>query len=152
VKELNEFGPEPLNKNFTPFAFLSAVKKVIRRKPKIAIKPLLMDSKFIAGIGNIYSDEILFRAKIAPTRQVKSLTPQEITAIYHAIQFILKKAIAAAGSSVGDFIRTDGSWGRMGKYHFVYGRAKERCKICGSVIKSVKFNGRTGSFCPKCQK
>lgn len=148
VKELQEFGPEPLGQKFTYEVFVSAVKK----RPRGKIKQVLMDPKVVAGIGNIYSDEILFQAKVRPARLVSKIRDEELREIYKYIKIVLKKAIQAKGSSVGDFIRTDGSWGRMGKFHFVYGRRGEPCKRCGSVIQAFKFNGRTGSFCPQCQK
>ncbi|MCL5667305.1 MAG: bifunctional DNA-formamidopyrimidine glycosylase/DNA-(apurinic or apyrimidinic site) lyase [Patescibacteria group bacterium] len=147
VKELREYGPEPLSKNFTPTQFLAAVKKRVGGK----IKQVLMDPKVVAGIGNIYSDEILFRAKIRPARKVSSLSEKDLKTIYAQIPIVLKQAIKAKGSSVGDFIRTDGSWGTMGKHHFVYGRSGLPCKVCGTAIQTVKIGGRTGSFCPKCQ-
>ena len=111
-----------------------------------------MDQSFVAGIGNIYSDEILFHAKVRPMRRVSSLSQKELKAVYKWIKPVLLKGIAAKGSSVGDFVRTDGSWGQMGKFHFVYGRKGQKCKKCGTVISSVKLNGRTASFCLKCQK
>ena len=110
-----------------------------------------MDPKVVAGIGNIYSDEILFHAGVRPTRQVSSLTDKELSAIYKWIRPVLIKGIKAKGSSVGDFVRTDGSWGQMGKFHFVYGRKGQKCKKCGTIIEAVKLGGRTGSFCPKCR-
>ncbi len=149
VKELNAFGPEPLSKNFTNSTFLTAVKNVSGRRK---IKEVLMDSKFVAGIGNIYSDEILFHAKVRPTRAVLSLTTNELKAIHSWIKPVLIKGIKAKGSSVGDFVRTDGSWGQMGKFHFVYGRKGQKCKKCGTTIQSIKLNGRTASFCSICQK
>ena len=148
VRELNEFGPEPLDKKFTYDVFSEALKK--RKSGKI--KSVLMDAKVVAGIGNIYSDEILFHAHVRPTRTVSSLTGKELSAIYKWIKPVLLKGIAAKGSSVGDFVRTDGTWGQMGKFHFVYGRKGQKCKKCGTIIESVKLNGRTGSFCPNCQK
>ena len=110
-----------------------------------------MDPKLIAGIGNIYSDEILFHARVHPGRKVIKITISESGKIFSNIKKVLKKGIETKGSSVGDFIRPDGKWGTMGKYHFVYGRAGQKCKKCGTIIKSEKFNGRTGSFCLKCQ-
>ncbi len=148
VKELKEFGPEPLDRKFILDTFLTVVKNVSSQRK---IKEVLVDPKVIAGIGNIYSDEILFHAKVSPARKVSSLSKKELEAIYKAIKQVLKKAIAVRGSSVGDFVRTDGSFGQMGKFHFVYGRAGEKCKKCGAIIKKLKINGRTGSFCPKCQ-
>lgn len=147
VRELSEYGPEPLDKKFAYPVFLAQLKK----RSKGNIKQVLMDNKVVVGIGNIYSDEILFLAKVRPTRKVGSLKKKELAAIYHAIAPVLKKGIQAKGSSVGDFVRTDGSWGKMGKFHFVYGRKGNGCKKCGSVIQAVKLGGRTGSYCPKCQ-
>ena len=148
VKELNEYGPEPLDKKFTYSIFKSAVTK----RPNGKIKQVLMDNKVVVGIGNIYSDEILFHAKVRPTRAVSSLNDNELKAIYKFIKPVLLKGIKAKGSSVGDFVRTDGTWGQMVKFHFVYGRKGQKCKNCGSIIESIKLGGRTGSFCPKCQK
>ena len=148
VRELQEYGPEPLGKDFTLSLFFTAVKN----RERTTIKQALMDPKVVAGIGNIYSDEILFRAKIRPTRKVSSLSEKEIKEIYRQIPIVLKQAIKAKGSSVGDFVRTDGSWGSMGKFHFVYGRGGEKCKVCGTIIKTAKLGGRTASYCPKCQK
>lgn len=147
VRELKEFGPEPLDKKFVLSLFLTAVRKAGNAK----IKQVLMNPKIVAGIGNIYSDEILFHAGIRPTRTVKSLSDADIASIYRQIRPVLRKGIAAKGSSVGDFVRTDGSWGTMGKFHFVYGRKGQECKRCGTIIESVKVGGRTGSFCPRCQ-
>jgi formamidopyrimidine-DNA glycosylase len=147
VKELKEFGPEPLGKDFTFALLFTAVNK----RAKSKIKQFLMDPKVVAGIGNIYSDEILFHAHVRPSRTVASLSDKELKDIFKYIKIVLKQAIKAKGSSVGDFIRTDGSFGQMGKYHFVYGRGGLSCKKCGTPIKSVKMNGRTASFCPKCQ-
>ncbi len=148
VRELNEFGPEPLNKNFTLANFLSALKK--RSKGKI--KEVLMDSKVVAGIGNIYSDEILFLSGVRPERKVSSIEYNVLRKIHKNIKKVLLKGIQAKGSSVGDFVRTDGSWGKMGKYHFVYGRKGQECKKCGSIIESMKVGGRTASYCPRCQR
>ena len=148
VQELREFGPEPLSKKFTILPFFTAVKKGKERK----IKEILLDQKIVAGIGNIYSDEILFHAGVRPERKVSSIKYHVLRKIYKNIKKVLTRAIKAKGSSVGDFIRTDGSWGTMGKYHYVYGRKGQKCKVCHSIIESVKLNGRTGSFCPKCQK
>jgi formamidopyrimidine-DNA glycosylase len=148
VKELLEYGPEPLDNEFTIGAFEAAASKA----PMGKIKQVLMNPKVVAGIGNIYSDEILFHAGVRPTRRVSSLSDKELSAVYKWIKSVLTKAIKAKGSSVGDFVRTDGSWGQMGKYHFVYGRKGQKCKKCGTIIQSVKLNGRTGSFCPNCQK
>jgi formamidopyrimidine-DNA glycosylase len=148
VKDLQGYGPEPLDKKFSYNVFLKQIQKYQNRK----IKEALTDPKLIAGIGNIYSDEILFRAKVRPTRAVASLVTRELVAIYRCIGLVLKQGVQYKGSSVGDFIRTDGTWGSMGQHHFVYGRAGQKCKKCGTIIQSIKLGGRTASFCPKCQK
>ncbi|MGE5298379.1 MAG: bifunctional DNA-formamidopyrimidine glycosylase/DNA-(apurinic or apyrimidinic site) lyase [Acidobacteriaceae bacterium] len=148
VKELNEFGPEPLSKDFTFEVF----ERLLKRRAKAQVKPWLTDPKIIAGIGNIYSDEILFFAKIKPTRVIQSLSDFEKTLLFEGIKTILMDAVKHYGSSVGDFVRPSGDWGKYGLKHKVYGREGKPCKACGSTIKSIKFNGRTGSFCPHCQK
>ena len=148
MKELREYGPEPLDKTFT----FEVWKNAVKRRSKGIIKQVIMDNKIVVGIGNIYSDEILFHAKLKPARTISSLAEKDLLAIYKNIGPVLRKGIQARGSSVGDFIRTDGTWGTMGKFHYVYGRKGEMCKICNSTIESTKLGGRTASFCPKCQK
>jgi formamidopyrimidine-DNA glycosylase len=148
VKELRDYGPEPLDQKFT----LQVLEKIMLRRPKAKLKQFLMDPNLIAGIGNIYSDEILYYAKVRLTRTVKSLKDVERKKLFQGIKKVLTDAVNHHGSSVGDFIRPDGDWGTYGQVHMVYGRAGEKCKVCGSIIKSLKFNGRTGSFCPHCQK
>lgn len=148
VRELAEYGPEPFDKKFTAANLFERA----RARPKLTIKQFLMDPKAVAGIGNIYSDEILFRAKIRPTRLIRSLKQQDWQAVYASTIKVLKEAVKAQGSSVGDFFKVDGSEGRYGRVHRVYGRAGEYCRTCGEVIKSVKLGGRTGSYCPVCQK
>jgi formamidopyrimidine-DNA glycosylase len=148
VKELQGFGPEPLEKDFTFEVF----ENILKKRPKAKIKPFLLDSNMIAGIGNIYSDEIMFFAKVRPTRTLKSLKPEEKKLLYKGIIKILQDAVDHYGSSVGDFVRPSGDWGTYGKLHKVYGRSGKPCFACGTSIKSLKFNGRTSSFCPNCQK
>lgn len=148
VPELQGYGPEPLEKHFT----FSEFEKLLKRRSSAQIKPWLMDPTIIAGIGNIYSDEILYCAKVKPTRRVGSLKIEERKLLFKGIKKILQNAVDHYGSSVGDFVRPSGDWGTYGLLHKVYGRAGEKCKKCGSIIKSLKFNGRTGSFCPREQK
>ena len=148
VKEFKDYGPEPLDKSFTYEVFKAALKN----RKKIPIKLALMDTKVVVGIGNIYSDEILYHAKVRPDRTVSSLKPKELKAVFDQIKPVLQAGIKYKGSSVGDFIRTDGKFGSMGKHHFVYGRKKQPCLSCGTMIESKKIGGRTTSFCPKEQK
>lgn len=147
VKELKSYGPEPLGRTFT----LAIFKSRSASRPKQSIKQFLMDNAVVVGIGNIYSDEILFQAGVAPVRKLADLQAQEWVKIFQAIAPVLKQGIKAKGSSVGDFIRTDGTWGQMGKFHFVYGRKNQPCKKCGTMIIATKLGGRTSCYCPKCQ-
>ena len=138
------FGPEALEIN------LKAFKANLKKRPRVKIKPLLMDQKFIAGIGNIYSDEILFAAKVYPLRQVKTLKDREIQRIFQNIKKILKEAIRARGTSERSYLDAYGRKGDYVKYHKVYHR--DKCFICGTKIKKTKIGGRSAHFCPKCQK
>ncbi len=148
VSELQGYGPEPLAANFTYVKFAELLKK----RSNALIKPWLMDPTIIAGIGNIYSDEILYFAKVRPDRRVKSLSGTEKKLVFKGIKKILQDAVNHYGSSVGDFVRPSGDWGTYGLLHKVYGRAGEKCKRCGTIIKSMKFNGRTGCYCPREQR
>ena len=125
---------------------------IIKKSKKKKIKPLLMEQKLIAGIGNIYSDEILFQAGVLPYRTADSLKQDELKKIHKAIKDILKKAIALAGSSVSDFRRTTGDKGEFQKKVKVYRRNNQKCLKCGTIIKRKKIGGRSAHFCSKCQK
>jgi len=139
-----QFGPEALEINPETF------KTLLRKRPRSKIKPLLMDQKFIAGIGNIYSDEILFAAKVGPSRLVKTLTGREVQSIFQNIKKILKAAIKRQGSSVKHYLDAYGQKGDYVKYHKVYHR--DKCSVCSTDIKRIKIGGRSAHFCPKCQK
>jgi formamidopyrimidine-DNA glycosylase len=138
-----ELGPEPLEKNFTP----QTLGKILRASTKI--KPLLMDQKRIAGIGNIYSDEILFEAKIHPLRPANSLSEKEVEKLHKAIQTILKDGIKYRGTSVDNYVDAMGRQGAYAKRHRVYRRAAEPCEVCGTIIKRITVGGRSAHFCPK---
>jgi formamidopyrimidine-DNA glycosylase len=146
-KELSFLGPEPLEKGFTFEKF----KEVLKNK-KGKIKQVLMDQKVIAGIGNIYSDEILWEAKINPFRRVSELSGKELKGIYQALKKILKKAIKAKGASMIDFRRILGEKGGFGRLRKVYRKEGEKCGRCGTIIKRAKIGGRSAHYCPKCQR
>lgn len=148
VKELQEFGPEPLVKSFVP----EVLVKIINSRPTRKIKDLLMDQNLIAGIGNIYADEILFDSRISPTRLVGTLKREEIKRLYKSIQKILSFAISKKGSSSEHYIRSDGSRGDFVRFHRVYQRDGEPCSRCASPIKRIVLAGRGSHFCPTCQK
>jgi len=147
LKEIKELGPDALDPNFSFERF-----KEIIKKSKAPIKKVLMDQKKIAGIGNIYSDEILWEAKVNPKRQANSLKENEIKAIYEAMKKILRKAINIQGSSIVDWRKPNGSKGDYDEIRKVYRREGEKCFRCGATIKKIKFGNRSSYFCPKCQK
>ncbi|MFH1582322.1 MAG: DNA-formamidopyrimidine glycosylase [bacterium] len=152
-KELKEsayfksLGPEPLEKSFNYNSF----KKALERK-KGKIKQVLLDQTVIAGIGNIYSDEILFTAKIKPTKNIPDLSEKEKKNIYLGIKKILSLAVKLRGESFSDFRRITGEKGFYDKARKVYRKEGEECPVCGEKIQKIKIGGRSAHFCPKCQK
>ncbi|MEA1937440.1 MAG: bifunctional DNA-formamidopyrimidine glycosylase/DNA-(apurinic or apyrimidinic site) lyase [Patescibacteria group bacterium] len=145
---LNNFGAEPLEKSFS----LKAFRDLIENK-KENIKAFLLNQKYIAGIGNIYADEILFEAGILPSRKIDSLKNKESKKIYQAIRKILKKAVKYRGTSFNDYVDTDGKRGDFLRLLKVYGREKEKCLRCKKgIIQKVKIAGRGTRYCDKCQK
>jgi formamidopyrimidine-DNA glycosylase len=144
LKFIRKLGPEPFDLTLADFKDMLA-------KRKTRIKPLLMDQEFIAGIGNIYASEILFRAKINPERPVRDLTPQEQIVLYREMLKVLKSAIKHGGSSVDDYVRVSGKNGDYARFHRVYGRKGKPCFVCSNVIKRITQGGRGTFFCPRCQ-
>jgi len=147
IKAYNELGDEPLAAAFTP-----ARLKEILGKRTTKIKQLIMDQTCIAGIGNIYAAEALFRSRISPLRPAKTLKDGEIKKLHDEIQKVLKEAIKYKGSSVDDYVTTDGSEGGYEKKLLIYGRSKKICPVCKGKIETIKLGGRGTNFCPKCQK
>ena len=154
---LTALGPEPLSREFTPQAFKNLLKKHRAR-----IKPLLLNQHFLAGLGNIYSVESLYRARISPLRRANSLSDKGVNRLHSAIQKVLLGAIASHGASI-DASYVDAK-GRKGSYQFklkVYGREGKKCFRCAryqmapgceGIVKRIKQNNRSTYFCPKCQK
>jgi len=140
------FGPEALEISLKDF------KDILEKRPNAKIKPLLMDQGFIAGIGNIYSDEILFAAKVQPLRRVKTLMPEEIRAIWSNIGEILEAAIKNRGTSENTYLDAMGKKGDYLKYLKVYRKKGQKCPRCGGEINRVKVGGRNAHFCLKCQR
>lgn len=140
-------GPEPLEKDFSFQKF----KEIFKQK-RGKIKEILMDQKTIAGIGNIYSDEILFKAKIHPQKELKDIKENDLKRIYFSMKEILKKAIILGGESISDYRKPDGKKGNFDKIRRVYRRENQPCFLCKSKIKRIKIGGRSSYFCPHCQK
>ncbi len=144
----DQFGIEPLTPDFTLANFSKALGK-----RKTSIKAVLLNQKLIAGLGNIYVDEICFRSQVRPTRSVSSLSKIEIKKLYSACLYIIKQAIAHRGTTFSDYLDTDGKVGNYEKYLKVYGRAGEKCLRCHKgIIKKVKLAGRGTHYCQNCQK
>ncbi len=138
-------GPEPLDISKKDFIKLFENKKT-------KIKPLLMDQKFLAGIGNIYAQEALFLAKIDPRRPANNLKKSELNLLYEKIKYILKKAIKNKGSSVDSYRDLEGDKGGMETKLKVYGREGELCCICEGKLEKITLGGRGTCFCTHCQK
>jgi formamidopyrimidine-DNA glycosylase len=144
-KGLAELGPEPLD--FSADDFVKLLKS--RRR---MIKPALLDQTFIVGLGNIYVDESLFRARIHPRRLTDSVSVPKLKELHGHIQDILKKAIRLMGTSVDTFAGLNGQPGRYQKYLLAYGREGEACGRCGGAIRREKIGSRSAHFCPRCQR
>jgi len=145
---LNDLGPEPLADDFTA---AQLGEMLTRRRGRI--KPLLLNQHFLAGLGNIYSDESLWRAGIHPLRRANTLTPAQVQRLHRAIRDVLRAAIADGGTTLPDatYQRTDGQPGEFGKRLAVYGRAGQPCLRCGTAIERIRVSQRGTHFCPRCQ-
>lgn len=141
-----EIGPEPLDAAFTPAEFCARLQARQR-----ALKVLLLDQHFIAGVGNIYADEALHRAGLHPLRRADTLTPAESDALYHSVRAALSDGIAREGASVNWYRKADGSKGSAQDELFVYGRTNEPCRTCGQPIQKMRVAQRGTHFCPHCQ-
>jgi formamidopyrimidine-DNA glycosylase len=143
---VGELGPEPLGEVFDLEAFCGLFEN--RRG---MIKPLLLDQRFLAGLGNIYVDEALFRARIHPRQAVGQLTADDLGRLYQAIRDVLQEAIADQGTSRSDYVRPDGSEGTHQEQLSVSGKAGQPCPRCGVEIERVVVGGRGTFYCPRCQ-
>lgn len=148
LPELKELGPEPLDKNFKVEDFI----KIINSKTG-KIKQVLMNPKIISGIGNIYSDDILWMAKINPFKPANKISKESLRELYKDIKLILTRAIKRRGSSISDFRDTAGKKGDYGSIMLAYQREGEKClRNDGGIIMRKKIGGRSAHFCPVCQK
>ena len=146
-----KLGIEPISDYFT----LQGFQEILKNKKKSALKPFLLDQKNIAGIGNIYADEICFVAGISPFSKVEMLTEEHYEKLFHAIKEVLKFAIQKQGTSLGkglsNFKTPNGEEGRNYEGLKVYGQQGLNCLRCGNVIQKCKFASRGTHFCPNCQ-
>lgn len=144
---LAQLGPEPLHSDFHAGYLMEKLKKQSR-----AIKTALMDNTIVVGVGNIYANESLFHAGILPERPARSLSLDECKALVQAIQQVLQRAIETGGSTLKDFVNSDGKSGYFQQEYKVYGRNGQSCDDCGNEIEK-KIIGQRGTFyCRHCQK
>jgi formamidopyrimidine-DNA glycosylase len=140
-------GPEPLDPSFRTRDLAASLKT--RRAP---IKAAILDQRTVAGIGNIYADEALWRARIHPLREARDLDPDELRALHRAIRAALQQGIARQGSTLRDYSLPDGAYGSMQHEFKVYGRLDEPCDRCGTPIEKIRVAGRGTWYCPNCQR
>lgn len=122
------------------------------RDKRARIKAVLLDQRVFRGMGNIYTDESLWRARIHPARQASSLKPQEALLLHRAMQRVLREAIRLGGSSISDYVNAEGQPGEFQIHHCVYQREGKRCSRCGAGIRRIIVAGRSSYFCPRCQR
>ena len=144
AEELTEFGADPLLVSEEEFA--SRI-----RSRNAQIKALLLDQSVLRGVGNIYADESLWRAKIHPMQRGTKLNKKQARLLRRVLQDVLRKAIAARGSSISDFLDAEGQPGEYQRHHRAYGREGKRCYRCGTTIRRTIVAGRSSYFCPRCQ-
>lgn len=147
VESTLKVGPEPLDSEFT-----AAVLTRICGSSEVRIKSLLLDQRRIAGVGNIYADEALFRAGVRPTRRASTLRPDECRALWKSIRDVLRAGIRHGGSSISDYRDPYGEPGRFAALHRVYQRHTMPCGRCGTAIVRIVIGQRGTHFCPKCQR
>lgn len=146
-KITGSLGPEPLSEAFTPGVF---VERLASRK-KI-VKSLLLDQTFVAGVGNIYADEALFRARIHPQTPSNRLSTEQIARLHRGIQEALAAGIQHEGASINWYRKPDGTRGESQNHLYVYGRDGEPCIECGTMIEKIRVAQRGTHFCPSCQQ
>lgn len=149
-----ELGPEPpilAPVVGRPVLTLAKFTEILSRA-RGPIKPLLMDQKKIGGIGNIYANDALFVAKISPRRPANSLSEKEITALFTAIEKVMKKGLAVGGASEWQYVNALGEAGKYQNFFQVYGKVGRPCERCGTKIEKITMAGRGTFFCPNCQK
>jgi formamidopyrimidine-DNA glycosylase len=140
-------GGEPLERGFTIASLEDAFAN--RRTP---VKAALLDQRAAAGVGNIYADEALWRARIHPLRPAGSLSKDELAALRRALRRALETGIARQGATLRDYRAPDGARGRMQDRFRVYGRVGKPCPRCGTPIEKIRAGGRGTWFCPSCQQ
>jgi len=143
---LINLGPEPLTENFSANYIFQKT-----RQSRVSIKQILMNNHVVVGIGNIYANEALFLAGINPKIAAGRISLERYERLAEAIRRILNEAIIAGGSSLRDFVNSDGDKGYFQNYYWVYARNSENCKRCGHTVKRIKQAQRSTFYCAQCQ-
>ncbi len=146
IHSFDQLGMEPLSDAFD----LELFKKELKSRKRV-LKTALLSQDIVVGLGNIYVDEVCFRAGVSPHRVTNTLKEAELVKLYEAIKMILARAVEQGGSSVANYIMADGSRGTYAREHAVYGRAGKPCLICKTPLESTKIQSRTTVSCPQCQ-
>ena len=144
-ERLQRLGPEPLESTLEEFT------KALRKR-KTRLKTLLLDQRFLRGVGNIYADEALFRAGIHPLTRADKLSRPRAARLHSAVQEVLAEAIENRGSSISDYVDSEGREGSFQQLHRVYQRTGEPCLVCGAPIRRTEVAQRGTHYCPKCQR
>ncbi len=148
VSGLATLGAEPLDADFS----VKYWQRQIAGRKKARIKSVLLDQQVVAGLGNIYADEVLFRAKVHPERTAGSLTAEENARLVVAMRDILQEAIKNRGTTFRDYVDGNNQRGSYQEHLQVFQKAGEACPRCGAIIERIKVGGRGSCFCPECQK
>ena len=143
--QVSQLGPEPLE--ISPEEF---VRHIGARRRQI--KPLLLDQTALAGLGNIYTDEALYRARIHPLKRASDLSTIKLKGLHQAIQDVLREAIDCSGSTIDHFRDSQGRPGEFQRFHQIYGRQGEPCDRCGARIVKIRVGNRGTHICPRCQR
>jgi formamidopyrimidine-DNA glycosylase len=144
---LRELAPEPLEAEFDG----DYLWRITRRR-SVAIKQLIMNAKLVVGVGNIYASEALFRARVRPRRQARSLNRTECAKLAKAIKATLAMAVKVGGTTLRDYVGADGNPGYFRQKLYVYERAGQPCRVCGKPVKQITQGARSTYWCSNCQK
>lgn len=147
IGHFDKIGLDPFDPNFTA----KYLYKNLKTK-KSKLKTVLLEQSIVTGLGNIYADEVCFRAGILPTRIANTLSKKEVDKLHQAIIEIIPKAVEMGGSSIANYIMADGSRGTYAREHKVYGKAGKLCVKCEQILQKTIINSRTTVFCQFCQK